>query len=294
MKNKSAILAVLILTGGVLLSSARVAAQGSQDAPPTLDPAKKQQQQQPQQAKPSDVTPLTLDSAAPPVNAEEDAAMKAFRDVPATDVDKKDQAGEAFLQKYPQSRYRGDVYSWLVRGYWSQGQVDKLEVAGDKELELNPNDVQTLAIVGSVLPRAMNSSTPNPQQRLDKAEQYSKKALELMPTLPKPPELSDESFMKAKDQTSALAYSGLGLVAFRRKKFAEAIPNFEQAVKLDPSPDPVNFYLLGVASQQTAHYDDAVAAFTKCAAISGGMQGTCKSSAEEAKKLGATQLSAPK
>ncbi len=283
--KKSTILIVMILLGTAVLGTARLAAQ---DAPPTLNPEKKQQ------AKPADTTPLTLDSTAPPVNAEEDAAMKAFRDLPLTDVDKKDQAGESFLQKYPQSRYRTEVYGWLVRGYWSQGQVDKLEAAGDKELELNPNDVQTLAIIGSSLPRAMNASTPNPQQRLDKAEQYSKKALELLPTLPKPSDLTDENFMKAKDQTSALAYSGLGLVAFRRKKFAEAIPDFEQAVKLDPTPDPVNFYLLGVSSQQTAHYDDAVAAFTKCATIPGGMQGTCKSSAEEAKKLGATQLNAPK
>ena len=287
--NKAAILMGVILAGWLGFASARVAAQ---DAPPTLDPSKKQQQQQ---AKPAETTtPLSLDSAAPPVNAEEDAAMKAFRDMPPTEVDKKDQAGEAFLQKYPQSRYRAEVYSLLVRGYFVQGQVDKLEAAGDKELELQPNDAQTLAIVGSVLPRAMSSSTPNPQQRLDKAEQFSKKALELLPTLQKPADLSDENFMKAKDQTSAMAYSGLGLVAFRRKKFAEAIPNFEQAVKLDPTPDPVNLYLLGVSNQQTSHYDDAVAAFNKCAAIPGGMQGTCKTSAEEAKKLGATQLSAPK
>ena len=286
--KSSVILVGMILAGGALLGSARLAAQDPQGAPPTLNPEKKQQ------AKPADVSPLTLDSPAPPVNAEEDAAYKAFRELPMTDVDKKNQAGEAFLQKYPQSRYRGDVYAWLVRGYWSQGQVDKMEAVGEKAIEANPNDAQTMAILGSTLPRAMNSSTPNPQQRLDKAEQYSKKALELLPTMPKPPEITEENFLRAKDQTSALAYSGLGLVAFRRKKFAEAIPNFEQAVKLDPTPDPVNFYLLGVSDQQTAHYDDAVSAFTKCAAIPGGMQGTCKSNADEAKKLGATQLSAPK
>ena len=273
---------------GALAGNSQVSAQGTQDTPPTLNPEKKQQ------AKPADATPLTLDSAAPPVNAEEDAALKAFEDLPPSDIAKKDQAGEDFLQKYPESRYRSKVYTWLVRGYYLQGQVDKLEAVGDKELALNPNDPLTLAILGSTLPRVMNSSTPNPQQRLDKAEQYSKKALELLPTLPKPDNLTDESFLQAKDQTSAMAYSGLGLVALRRQKYAEAVPNFEQAVKLDPSPDPVNFYLLGVAEQKTSHFDDAVAAFTKCAAISGSMQGTCKSSAEEAKKLGATQLSAPK
>ena len=52
--------------------------------------------------------PLTLESAPPPVSAEEDAAFKAFNDVPNDDPAKKDQVGEEFLQKYPQSRYRGE------------------------------------------------------------------------------------------------------------------------------------------------------------------------------------------
>lgn len=285
--KKSVQIATIIFVGGILLSGARISAQGTQQAAPTLNPEKKQD-------KPAEVTPLTLDNAPPPVNAEEDAAIQAFRAAPITDMAKKDQLGEEFLQKYPQSRYRPEVYSLLVRGYLSLNQVDKMEVVGDKEIELNPNDAQTLAIVGSTLPRVMGASTPEPQKRLDKAEQYSKKALEVLPTLVKPAELSDTDFLKAKDQTSALAYSGLGLVAFRRQKFAEAIPNFEQAVKLDPLPDPVNLYLLGISNEKTSHFDDAVSAFTKCAAVPGALQATCKTGADEAKKMATTQLSAPK
>jgi tetratricopeptide (TPR) repeat protein len=285
--KKSVQLAAMIFAGGMLFSGARLSAQGTQQPAPTLNPEKKQD-------KPQEVTPLTLDNAPPPVNAEEDAAIHAFRAAPISDVAKKDQLGEEFLQKYPQSRYRPEVYALLVRGYLSQGQIDKMEVAGDKEIELNPSDAQTLAIVGSTLPRVMNANTVDPQKRLDKAEQYSKKALEVLPTLVKPAELSDADFLKAKDQTSALAYSGLGLVAFRRQKFAEAIPNFEQAVKLDPVPDPVNFYLLGISNEKTSHFDDAINAFTKCAAVPGGLQATCKSGADEAKKMATTQLSAPK
>lgn len=280
-------LATLIFAGGILLAAPCISAQGSQQAPPTLNPEKKQD-------KPAEVTPLTLDNTPPPVNAEEDAAIRAFRAAPITDIAKKDQLGEEFLQKYPESRYRPEVYSLLVRGYLSLGQIDKMEAVGEKEIALKPEDAQTLAIMGSTLPRAMNASTPDPQKRLEKAEQYSKKALEVLPTLVKPEDLSDADFLKAKDQTSAMAYSGLGIVAFRRQKFAEAIPNFEQAVKLDPIPDPVNFYLLGISNEKTSHFEDAANAFTKCAAVPGGLQATCKSSADEAKKLATTQLSAPK
>ena len=38
-----------------------------------------------------------------------------------------------------------------MKYYFSKGQIDKMEAAADKELELNPNDAQTLAIVGSAL-----------------------------------------------------------------------------------------------------------------------------------------------
>ncbi len=80
----------------------------------------------------------------------------------------------------------------------------------------------------------------------------------------------------------------------RRGKNAEAIPELEQAVKIDPNPDPVNYYLLGMANKATSHFDDAVAALNKCVAMGGPLAGTCKAQVEDAKKLGATQLSAPK
>ncbi len=180
-----------------------------------------------------------------------------------------------------------------MKSYFSKAQVYKLEAAGDKQLELMPNDAQTLAIVGSTLPRAMNASTPDPQKRLAKSEQYCQRALDLLPTIPKPVNMPDDVFQTTKNQVAAMAYSGLGLVDFRRGKYLEAIPNFEQSLKLDPQPDPVNLYLLGISDVKTSHYGDAVTAFTKCAAMPSGMQTTCKQNAEGAKKLGATELSAP-
>jgi len=285
------------IRSGLFVTLALLTATGafaqSQGTQPQQKPAQGQDVGQPKPGTPQ-VAPLTLDSAPPPVSAEEDAAIKAFREVPVSEVEKKEQAGEDFVKKYPKSRYDAEVYGWLVKGYLNTGQVDKMEAAGDKELVLVPDDAQTLAILGSTLPRAMNANTPDPEKRLAKAEQYCQKALDLMPALVKPANVSDEDFQKAKNQAAALAYSGLGLVAFRRGKFADAIPHFEQSVKVDPSPDPVNYYLLGICQQKTSHFDDAVAAFTKCAAIPGGLQATCKNNIDEAKKLAATQLSVPK
>jgi tetratricopeptide (TPR) repeat protein len=289
------------LTTGALVAMMLAAAQGAvaQNPPPanSQNPPPANNQNPPAASTDKSKTNNSLkldDPNAAPVNAEEDAAFKSLSDTPPTDQAKRIELGEAFLQKYPNSRYRSPVYGTLVMAYVQSGQVQKMEEVADKEIALNPNDVQVLAVVAQTLPRAMNSKTPNPDKVLAKAEECSRKAIELTPTLPKPATVTDDAFSTAKNQTLAMAHGGLGLVYIRRGKYSEAIPELNQSVTIDPTPDPVNYYLLGMANAKTSHFDDSAAAYNKCAAIAGAMQETCKKGAEEAKKLGATQLSAPK
>jgi tetratricopeptide (TPR) repeat protein len=281
-----AVAGFLVCVGGAAAPSDLQHGQSGQSQPPA---------QQTDKSKTPEVTPLTLDVPAP-VSAEEDAAYKAFQAVNVNDTAKKIEAGEAFLLKYPSSRYKSPVYGTLTYAYLQAGNTQKMQEYGEKEIALMPNDVSTLALLAQTLPRGLrgSASTPEAVQVLAKAEQYSKQAIEITPTLPKPENLTDEAFTSAKNQTLAMAHSGLGLVYVRRGRNAEAIPELEVAVKIDPNPDPVNYYLLGMANKITSHFDDAIAAFNKCAAMTGPMQGTCKAQAEDAKKLGATQLSAPK
>src|SRR5271156_2171121 len=232
---------------------------------------------------------------APPVNAEEDAAFKKFQDTPNTDATQKIALGEAFEQKYPTSRYRPLLYSSLTLLYLQTNQVQKMEEVGDKEVQLTPTDVQTMAILGQTIPRAIGSTAgADREKELAKAEDYSKRAIEVTPTISKPASITDEQFANAKNVTLAMAHGGLGLVYFRRGKYDEAIPELDQSVKIDPEPDPVNYYVLGLANEKASHFQDAAAAFTKCASLQSGMQATCKTGADEAKKLGNTQLSVPK
>jgi tetratricopeptide (TPR) repeat protein len=285
----AAMAGLLLCLGGTAAAQTGQSAQsgqGSQASPPA-QPADK--------SKSPDVAPLTLD-VAPPVNAEEDAAFKAFQAIPQSDANKKIEAGEAFLQKYPESRYKSPVYGTLTYAYVQIGQVQKMQEYGEKEIALAPNDVSTLALLAQTLPRSIRANTP-PQdaaQMLAKAEQYSKQAIEITPTLPKPPNLTDAAFESAKNQTLAMSHSGLGLVYVRRGKAAEAITELETAVKIDPSPDPVNYYLLGMANKSASHFDDAIAAFNKCAEMAGPMQANCKAQADDTKKKSTTELSAPK
>lgn len=278
--------AMLMLACG--LAGAQGTGQSGQNPPP--------QQSEKSKEKPADVQDLTLDSAPPPVNAEEDAAVKAFSDAPNTDAAKKIQMGEDFVAKYPQSRHRPAVYSTLTMLYLGINQVPKAVGMGEKELQLNPNDVQVLAALSRAIPRALTKDTLEPAKQLAKAEEYGKRAIEVLPTITKPQGVADEAFATAKNDALSMAHSGLGVTYFRLGKYNQAIPELEQAVKLDPAkePDPVNFYVLGIANVNASHFEDAVAAFNKCAAITGQLQVACKANAEDANKKSRTQLSAPK
>ena len=295
--NKKNAMAAIFLAGCLTAFATTAFAQSSSQSG---QPNQGQPGQQPnanKDQKPADSgSSLAIPTNQPPVNAEEDAAAKAFQAMPNTDLPKKIAAGEDFLKKYPDSRYRSVIYSALVFEYIQTNNSDKAFEIGDKEVALKPDDVQTMAVLSQTMTRAMGANTPEPEKRLAKAETYAKRAIEITPTLPKPEGMPDQNFVAAKNETLTMAHSGLGLVYLRRGKFNDAIPELEQSLKIDPNPapDPVNLYLLGMANVKASHFDDAAIAFNKCAAIAGSLQNTCKNGADEAKKQGSTQLSAPK
>ncbi|HKV63850.1 MAG TPA: tetratricopeptide repeat protein [Candidatus Acidoferrum sp.] len=231
-----------------------------------------------------DTSPLNPENSLElikPAEHREEEAYRSFQAVSPEDPKKKVDLGEAFLKKYPVSQYRPRVYSALVAAYLDTNQVQKMEETGDKELALNPNDVQVLAMLGQTIPRTIAASTPEPEKRLDKAQQYSTRAIEGTLAFKKPEGFSDDEFQRAKSQTLAIAHSGLGLVYFHRGKLAEAIAELEQSVKMDPRADPTNYYVLGVAQHNSMHYREAAAAFSKCAEFQGNLQATCKEGAEK-------------
>jgi len=291
MSSKNLLIAILF-AAGMQLGTGASFAQMSQNPAAGQNPA----QQQPGMSRPQSQTKANNSLDIPAANPEEAAAAKAFQQMPNSELQKKITAGEEFLQKYPDSQYRPVIYSGLTFDYLLSGNAAKAVETGEKEVALKPDDVQTLALLGQTIPRAINASTVEPAKQLDKAEGYAKRAIEVTPTIPKPEGMPDQNFIAAKNGTLAMAHGGLGLVYFRRGKFNDAIPELEQSVKIDPNPtpDPVNLYLLGLSNQKAAHFDEAAAAFNKCAAISGNLQASCRSGADDAKKQASTQLSAPK
>jgi tetratricopeptide (TPR) repeat protein len=226
--------------------------------------------------------------AAPKINkAEEDAykALTARTTGPAGQI----QQGEDFTKKFPDSHYLPSVYGILTTAYFGSGDIDKMFVAGNKALELNPDNVDVLSLLAMAMTRRVKSTTPDGAQQMVKAEGYARHAIELIPNLPKPADVDDATFEKAKNEKLSMAHSGLGLININHQKWDDARTELMLAVQLAADPDPVDYYLLGNADVQGSYYNDAVAAYAKCSA-SGPLAPTCKARGESAAHDAATKL----
>jgi len=258
------------------------AQEGSQPSQQSQPPAKSQAP-----AKEAGAAATQEPAAPPKIDPEEEAAYKEIYDT--QDPDKLIPLGEAFVQKYPSGKYTSEVYGRLVTAYLGKNELDKMYAAGDKALSLNPDNVNALVLVGWVIPHYYNPDDMDADRKLDKAEGYLKHAIVLFGTMQKPAAMTDEQFAKAKASGLSQAHSGLGLVYFRRNDVADSISELELAEKLATTPDPTDYYILGVDYNAEKKYSEAVDAYNKCAAQPGGLVGACKQGASDAKKAAASQ-----
>jgi tetratricopeptide (TPR) repeat protein len=223
----------------------------------------------------------------PKVDPKEEAAYKAFFDANPQDSDGKIRLGTDFLKTYPTSRYAEAVNAGLVQAYYQKQDWTNFYAASDRALALNPNNVDVLVIVGWVTPHIYNPNDPNSAKRLEEAEANEKKAIDLIPSLPKPINLTDDQFTEVKGEKLAEAHSGLGLVDFRRQNYDDSIKELQQAVQGSKNPDPTDLFALGAAFQNSQHYTEAANVFNQCAQILSGIQDQCKQQAATASKLAA-------
>jgi tetratricopeptide (TPR) repeat protein len=236
--------------------------------------------------------PAASDKPAPPpkdapkLNPKEEADYKALASLPDSDrsmADKKIQLSLQFLQKYPGSRYEESVMNQQVSAYFAKQDWTNLYAAADKAVAKDPDDVDALTIVGWVIPHLYNHDDPDAEKKLDKAESYEKHAIEIIPSLQKPENLSEDQFAEAKAGKLSQAHSGLGLVYFRLQDFPNSVKELQLATSGGGMPDPTDFYALGAGLLQLNRNSEAADAFAKCAEIPGGLQDRCKQMAAQAK-----------
>jgi tetratricopeptide (TPR) repeat protein len=282
MKPRFISMGIRILIVALAASAGLATVCPAQGTNPNLQPAKEAQDEQNRELKERAMT-----TPPPAVDPQEEAAYKAFFDAGPQAPDTRIQLGNDFLEKYPTSRYDESVYAGLVQAYYSKQDWKNFYADADKALALNADDVGVLTMVGWVIPHLINPDDPEAQKKLDKAESYEKRAIELIGAMSKPANLTDDQFAQSKAAALSQAHSGLGLVYFRRQRLADSVSELQQATQAAASPDQTDYYVLGIDLQGLSRFPEAADAFNHCSQIMGGLQDRCKQNADNARKQAA-------
>jgi tetratricopeptide (TPR) repeat protein len=224
---------------------------------------------------------LTTQTVSTQQAKEQNAAYQAF--LKEQDPAKKIQLGNSFLQTYPKSALDERVDSGLMDVYRAQQDWKDTYRLADKALALQPDDVDVLTVVGWTIPHVYDPNEPDADQQLNKAETYSKHAIEVLAKIPKPPDMTDAQFAASKAKRTIQAHSALGLVYFRRNDFENSAKELTLATQGNPTSDPTDLFVLGVDLQNLSRFSEAADAYGACGQIASSLQNQCKQNADAAK-----------
>jgi tetratricopeptide (TPR) repeat protein len=169
-----------------------------------------------------------------------------------------------FRDRLPESEFIPQTYRIEMDAHSGMDQYELAMKAGERALELNPDDVDVLLGLANMLAR--DASKPM-DAILDKAERYAQRALERIASLRASRSSPPEAWQRQTDHMKSSAHSALGLIALKRGRYPASIAEFETSVNQNPAAEGAQYYMLGVAYRLDGNRSAAVVAFRRASEL---------------------------
>lgn len=138
---------------------------------------------------------------------------------------------ERFVATFPESPFVGDSQLMITDAYGQAGNLGRKVAFAEKVLSRDADNVNMLV--------ALAEHFAAQGEQLERAEQYARKALRLIPQAEKPGHLSDAQWAQRKNLQTGLARSALGQAYVHLVRDGEAVEPLRQA---SPLLKPYAFY----------------------------------------------------
>ncbi len=200
---------------------------------------------------------ITAFAQKPKSMAEQTALQAMFN---ATDPDAQIAAANNVIEKFADTDFKSIALFFIARDYQAKGDFAKSVTYGERSLEADPKNYQSMLVVASEYAQNTKDSDFDKDEKLKKAEKLANDALATIKTAVKPnPSLTDAQWEDAKKDFSASAYEILGQVALVRKKPADAAAALQSAIDIAVTKTPATYVRLAQAQNMMGKYDDAIA-----------------------------------
>lgn len=207
-------------------------------------------------------------AAPPPIKADkngvgpkskgEETAVRAVFEAQTKTPDEEIAACEALISKYADTVYKSFALELEAEAYQRKGDYTKAIVYGEQSLEADPKNYDADNLLANIYAATTKDTDLNRDQNLTKADKYAHDSLTALDA-GKPAifaRASDDAWNKTKAGATEQAYQALGLIAMDRKKYDDAIADFQKGI--DAMPDPLLMIRLGRVYYTERKYDDAI------------------------------------
>ena len=196
-------------------------------------------------------------SAQTSKSAEERTALEAV--INAATADARIAAVENLIAKFADTEFKAWAYG--VAGETAAGKRDtgKATFYYEQALKADPKAYNAMLMLAGMIAQTTKEFDLDKEEKLNKAENYVKEALALIPAAVKPnPNVPDAQWEAVKKDDTAMAHVDLGIVATVRKKFDVAITEYKAAIESAATPDPSHMVRLAGAYSDSGKPDDAI------------------------------------
>jgi len=169
---------------------------------------------------------------------------------------------ERYASMFPDSPYTSNAESLVAASYQQAQDYPKMLEFAQKVLQRDAENLGMLILLADYWSER--------GEELEKAEEYGKKALELLEQAQKPEQVTEEQWEQQKGLQRGLVQSALGQIEIRKGNNREAVEAFKEAAPL-LKPDPLTYarnqYRLGFALLNLRRTSEARAALTEAASV---------------------------
>jgi tetratricopeptide (TPR) repeat protein len=172
-----------------------------------------------------------------------------------------------FRKQFPASEFLGHVYRAEMHAYAGLNDPQKVITTGEKALEVNSHDVDTLLTLANTIPNGVGDLTPESKALLSKAEDYARRALDEIDGLHATRGVTLDKWRKLTGRMRSSAQEALGFIAFKRGNYATSVTELEKSIRFNPEAGGALFFRLGIAYLYTGRTLEAQVALERSSAL---------------------------
>ncbi|MBI1355910.1 MAG: hypothetical protein GC160_16340 [Acidobacteria bacterium] len=204
----------------------------------------------------------------------------------AADPEAKIAAGQKLLKEFSETEFKAFANQQMMLAAQQLNDYERLLVFGEETLKHDPTEVGALLTLANVIPMRTQEFDLDKEEKLNKAEDYAKQALKVIPTKanPNPGQIPDEQWLLVKKDFMADAHKSLGLIEFKRGNNDAAVNEFKQSIDVAAQQDPASFYFMAEALLKSGKKDEALTAINSSIAGGGLPMADGSNAAEDLKK----------